>query len=101
MEKNERKREDGIEIAKKKCTLSDNSNTYDPFGEVIFFAAGSFFKLSVFLAPAFAFGCGFFLSPAFTFGCGLLREPSSSSLSQSPGIALPFAVDLLGDTTRF
>ena len=59
----------------KKCTLSDNWNTYDPFGEVFFFAAGPFLKHSVFLAPAFAFGCGSFLAQAFAFGCGLLREP--------------------------
>ena len=41
----------------KKYTLSDNWSTYDPFGEVFFFAAGPFFKGSVFSAPAFAFGC--------------------------------------------
>ena len=62
----------------KKCTLSVNWNTYDPFGEVVFFAVGPFLKHSVFLARAFAFGCGFFWAPAFAFGCGLLREPSSS-----------------------
>ena len=45
-------------------TLSNNCDTYDPFGEVFFFAAGPFFKHPVFLAPAFAFGCV------------LLREPS-------------------------
>ena len=36
-----------------KCTLRDNWNTYDPLGEVVFFAAGPFFKRPVFLAPAF------------------------------------------------
>jgi hypothetical protein len=44
-------------------------NTYDPLGEVFFFAAGPFFKPPVFLAPAFAFGRG------------LLRERSSPFLS--------------------
>jgi len=34
---------------KKKYTLSDNWNTYDPFGEAFFFAAGPFFKHPVFL----------------------------------------------------
>ena len=62
----------------KKCTLIDNWNSYDPFGEVFFFAVGPFLKHSVFLAPAFAFGCGFFWAPTFAFGCGLIREPSSS-----------------------
>ena len=47
------KREDTVEIA-------EGWNTYDPLGEVFFFAAGPFLKHSVFLAPAFAFGCGFF-----------------------------------------
>ena len=75
------------------CTLSDNWNTYDPFGEVFFFAVGPFLKHSVFLAPAFAFGCGFFLAPAFAFGCGLLRERSSSSLSPSSAFALNFTVE--------
>ena len=59
---------------KKKYTLSDNWNTYDPFGEAFFFAAGPFCKHSVFLTQAFAFGCGFFLAPAFAFGCSLLRD---------------------------
>ena len=45
----------------KKYTLSDNWNTYDPFGEAFFFAAGPFFKQFVFLTQAFAFGCGFFI----------------------------------------
>ena len=33
----------------KKYTLSDSWNTYDPFGEAFFFAAGPFFKHPVFL----------------------------------------------------
>ena len=65
------KREDGIEITEEVHT---NWNTYDPFGEVFFFAAGPFFKQIVFLAPAFAFGCGFFLAAAVALGCSLLRD---------------------------
>ena len=47
-------------------TLRDYWSTYDPLGEIFFFAASPFFKHPDFLAPAFAFGCV------------LLREPSSS-----------------------
>ena len=64
---NEWTREDKVEIAEGWNTTRYR-NTYDPLGEVFFFAAGPFFKHPVFLAPAFAFGCG------------LLREPSSSYL---------------------
>ena len=39
----------------KNGTLRDWYNTYDPLGEVFFFAAGPFFKPPVFLALAFAF----------------------------------------------
>ena len=62
---------------RKKCTLSDNWNIYDPLEEVFFFADGPFFKHPVFLGPAFAFGCA------------LLREPSSSSSA----FALPFTLE--------
>ena len=62
---NEWTREDKVEIAEGWNTTRYR-NTYDPLGEVFFFAAGPFFKRPVFLAPAFAFGCV------------LLREPSSS-----------------------
>ena len=81
----------------KKCTLSDNCNTYDPFGEVFFFSVGPF-KHSVFLAPAFAFGCGFFLAPAFACypftaaaGCtGIIMRGGTSTTSARP-TAMPSA----------
>ena len=76
---NEWKREDKVEIAEGWNTTRYR-NTYDPLGEVIFFAAGPFFKPPVFLAPAFAFGRG------------LLREPSSS-LALSSVFVLPFTLE--------
>ena len=48
------KQEDKVEIAEGWNTTRYR-NTYDPLGEVFFFAAGPFFKPPVFLAPAFAF----------------------------------------------
>ena len=68
MNENIWKREDKVEITEGWNTTR-YQHTYDPLGEVFFFAAGPFFKPPVFLAPAFAFGRG------------LLRERSSSFLS--------------------
>ena len=65
MNENEWKREDKVEITEGWNTTRYR-HTYDPLGEVFFFAAGPFFKPPAFLAPAFAFGRG------------LLRERSSS-----------------------
>ena len=72
---NEWKREDKVEIAEGWNTTRYR-NTYDPLGEVFFFAAGPFFKPPVFLAPAFAFGRG------------LLRERSSSFLSPTSALGV-------------
>ena len=80
VDENEWKREHKVEISEGWNTTRYR-NTYDPLGEVFFFAAGPFFKPPVFLAPAFAFGRG------------LLREPSSPSLPPSSAFALPFTLE--------
>ena len=60
---NEWKREDKVEITEGWNTTRYR-HTYDPLGEVFFFAASPFFKPPVFLAPAFAFGRGLPASPS-------------------------------------
>ena len=77
---NEWKPEDKDEIAEGWNTTRYR-NTYDPLGEVFFFAAGPFFKPPAFFAPAFAFGRG------------LLRERSSSFLSPTCAFTLPFTLE--------
>ena len=47
----------------KKFTLRDNWNTYDPLGEVFFFAAGPFFKRPVFYIDLLFFGLNDSLLP--------------------------------------
>ena len=80
MNENEWKREDKVEITEEWNTTR-YQHTYDPLGEVFFFAAGPFFKPPAFLAPAFAFGRG------------LLRERSSSFLAPTCAFTLPFTLE--------
>ena len=87
MYENEWKQEDKVEIAAGWNTTRYR-HTYDPLGEVFFFAAGPFFKDPVFLATAFAFGRG------------LLRDPSSSSLSPSSRFCFTIHFGVVGETVR-
>ena len=82
MNENEWKREDKVEITEGWNTTRYR-HTYDPLGEVFFFAAGPFFKPPAFLAPAFAFGRG--LLRERSLGVPYYREPPRPRLSPRAG----------------